>query len=153
MSHVYLQPSPIWPLFMSQVRQNTSYSLITAFSWIPLWLCRHTTPSGVEGLSTYYPTKLNLRRIHQSLIPPYSGSQPTRHSFWWGRTINGRPNKTKLAADTSKAIHPGITTKPIPAGTLPEPNPIWRVFPALTEFGYEFGFSTISKHGYGTGNR
>jgi len=23
----------------------------------------------------------------------------------------------------------------------------------LTEFGYEFGFSSISKHGYGTGNR
>jgi len=33
-------------------------------------------------------------------------------------------------------------------GYPPEPNPIWRIFPVLTGF----GFSPISKHGYGTGN-
>jgi len=33
-----------------------------------------------------------------------------------------------------------------------KPNSIWRIFLILTEFGYEFEFSPISKHGYGTGN-
>jgi hypothetical protein len=37
-------------------------------------------------------------------------------------------------------------------GYPPELNTIWRVFPVLTGFGYEFWFSPISKHGYGTGN-
>jgi len=34
-----------------------------------------------------------------------------------------------------------------------EPNSIWQVFPALTGFGYEFEFSSISKYRYRTGNR
>jgi len=34
-----------------------------------------------------------------------------------------------------------------------EPNLIQQVLPVLIEFGYEFGFSPISKHGYETGNR
>jgi len=33
------------------------------------------------------------------------------------------------------------------------PNPILRVFPVLTGFGHGYGFSPISKHGYGTGDR
>ena len=34
-----------------------------------------------------------------------------------------------------------------------KPTPIWRVFSDLTGFGYEFGFSPISKYRYGTSNR
>jgi len=37
-------------------------------------------------------------------------------------------------------------------GYPPKSTPIWRVFSDLTEFGYRFGFSPISKYGYGTGN-
>ncbi|AET02357.1 hypothetical protein MTR_8g039520 [Medicago truncatula] len=125
-------------------------------------MSRHTTPYGGEGLSTDYPKNLNSRRIHQSLIPPYNGSQPTRYSLWWGRAINGRPNKIKLAVDTSKldpstqwisSDPPRHDNKTHTRGCLPKPNPIWRVFPTLIGFGYGFGFSPISKHRYGTRNR
>jgi hypothetical protein len=51
---------------------------------------------------------------------------------------------------TSKIRHGNKTHT---CGYPPKPNPIWRVFPVLTGFGYEFGFSPITKHGYGTGNK
>ena len=49
-------------------------------------------------------------------------------------------------------ISPRHDNKTHTRGYPPEPNSIWRVFPVLTGFGYEFGFSPISKHGYGMGN-
>jgi len=52
----------------------------------------------------------------------------------------------------STKLQLSMATKLIPVGYPLKPSSIWRVFPALIGFGYEFEFSRISKHGYGTGN-
>ena len=68
------------------------------------------------------------------------------------RNVKKRPNNSKYSSWNAAIFMPIIRhgNKTHTRGYPPELNPNWRIFSIL--IGFEYGFSLISKHGYGTGN-
>ena len=52
---------------------------------------------------------------------------------------------TSFVSHFSPALSLDMAKKPVPVGTRPNLSRLWRVIPELTEYGFGFGFSPITK--------